>query len=219
MVDLFLDLEALVLLPSGAGSETGLVSILLDAVQVIDVASFRNVVVCGSSVPESIGKRNDWIPLRVPRIELRVWERTMLREGRILMKFGDYGIAYAFEDDPDSPVRPPSRIRLFAERDHVMNRAPRGEYRKLCSAVITSSEFARLPPAWGAASLLACGRGSGGEGNPTDWVARDTNIHLEATPRLLHSFIKEQGRIGEIAFREPETFAWRQSELAIPSRE
>lgn len=52
-------------------------------------------------------------------------------------------------------------------------------------------------------------------GEPTDSVARDTNLHLEVTVRDLEAQLARLGRLSEFAFAEPEVFALLQKGLGI----
>lgn len=215
MIDLFLDFEALSLLPENARSEAAIVSVAQDCFRAIEGFDFRNVVICGSSIPQSVDKRHNWKPLHVPRIELMAWATLVQRDLLILPKFGDYAVSYAYERDLDRPVRPPSRVRLAKGMEHVLCRAPKGEYRKLCATVTNSPDFDRHLPAWGGAALFECGVGVGGEGAPTDWVARDTNLHHESTRRVVEATLSANGKLASMSFAEAESFPWFQDKLDV----
>lgn len=210
VVDLFLDLEAVVTLPSHAASEAALYELLSEALDALDVKSFRSVVVCGSSVPEAVTAEHNWNPLRLTRTEYRIWCRLVQHRRDLLLGFGDYGVVYPFERDTKGPVRPPSRIRLSTENDHVLYRAPPGNYKQLCSDVVRSYDFQPSLPAWSTDMLLDCSIGAVRTGNPTDWVARDTNYHCELTPRDAEEMLKLYGRSAEVTLGEPERVVWQQ---------
>lgn len=134
MVDVFFDFEALVILPPEARSEEALLAVVIDAMRAIEGKAFRNLVLCGSSIPDQVGPQYNWNALRVSRVELNVWERVIARDANILVKFGDYGIGYAYERDSDKPVEPPSRIRLSTPTHHVlMSGAETGLQNALCA--------------------------------------------------------------------------------------
>ena len=213
MVDVFFDFEALAILPPEARSEEALLTVVIDAMRAIEGTEFRNLVLCGSSIPDQVGPKHNWNALRVPRVELNVWERVVARDANILVKFGDYGIGYAFERDSDEPVRPPSRIRLSTPTHHVLCRAPRPEYRALCAQVTKSADFDAAFETWGNLALYECGEGGGGAGGPTDWVARDTNLHLEGTMRRIEAILDRYGRLKDLEFAKPEHIPWLQSRI------
>lgn len=212
-VDLVLDLEALALLPAEASSEIGILGVITEALQTIGNRKFRNVVLCGSSIPEQVDQRFNWNPLKIPRVELAVWRELITRvEGRHV-KYGDYGIMCAHGSDAKAPRPPPSRIRLSTPTHYLLCRAPASEYRKLSAAVMKHEDFRSDLEAWGSASILRCGVGSGGEGSPTDWVARDTNLHLEATAQLIESDLTKHGLIKNLEFATPDRMPWSQEKF------
>ncbi len=141
MVDVFLDFEALAILPPEARSEEALLAVVIDAMRATESMEFRNLILGGSSIPDQVGPQYNWNALRVPRVGLRVWEHVVSRRPSTVVKFGGSGIGYAFERDSDKPVRPPGRIRLSTPTHHVLWRAPRAGYRKLCAQVTKSADF------------------------------------------------------------------------------
>lgn len=136
MVDVFLDFEAIERLHVDEQDEAALLAIATNAGRVVDGHRFRNVIVCGSSLREKLGKRHDWRPVRLRRKEVGVWRDLLARARGAPAGFGDYGVVYPFESDTDKPVRPPSRIRLCASEEHVIYRAKPEEYRALCRAAL-----------------------------------------------------------------------------------
>ena len=70
-VDLFLDAESLALMPPALATLPVLMSTLLDALRTVQKHPFRNIVFVGSSVPESLGRREDAEPLTIERREFR----------------------------------------------------------------------------------------------------------------------------------------------------
>ena len=212
MVDVFLDFEALADLSEEDRSEENLTSVATEALQVVKDREFRNLVLCGSSIPEPPGMQYNWKPLRVPRIELKVWQTLLQRNSNLQINFGDNGVTYVHDRSGKSGP-PPSRIRLSTPTDHILWRAPKGNYRKLCSDVVKGDDFDRTLLAWGLGELYACGAGRGSEGSPTDWVARDTNLHLEGTTRFVEAALGRYGRLAGLTFADTETFPWLQSGL------
>lgn len=212
-VDLFLDLEALTTLPLEEQSENNLIAVITDALQAIRGMPFRNVILSGSSIPDQVGRKYNWNPLRVARTELKVWITLIQREWAAHLKFGDNGVTYAYDRDIEKTGPPPCRIRLSTEAEHLLCRAPRGNYRKLSNQVVKRKEFDPELPAWGIGEIGACGSGTGSEGSPTSWVARDTNVHLEGTARFVERSLAKHGRLTNVSFANPEIFPWLQSQL------
>jgi hypothetical protein len=210
-IDLFLDFEALGMLPADARSSTAIVTAVSEAVARIGEAGFRNVIICGSSVPERVSKEYDWAALRVERAEFLAWQLLAAVADKVIVKFGDYGPIYALEQDTDTPVRPPARIRFSTPTEHVLWRAPRKDYVRLCEQVVGSTDFDPDLVAWGATVLYQCARFGRGKGGPTEWVARDTNLHVEVTARAVESALRRAGLLARLSFAEPESFAWNQA--------
>jgi hypothetical protein len=211
MIDLFIDLEAVNRLPRALQGIRPIAAVVDEAIGALDGMEFRNLVIVGCSLPEQVGKAHDWNPVRVHRTELGVWSELSQRRRTAGLRYGDYGIAYVFEEDPDGPVLPPSRIRLSTESEYVLHRAPRDEYRKLCAHVITTPDFDRSLQVWGAQEIMQ--GGTPGPGAPREWVARDTNLHIERTRRIVEA---ELGRLGlqeGLAFAEPEPAPYLQVRL------
>lgn len=215
MVDLFLDFEALTHLPPEARSEESVLAVTTDALRAIGDKGFRNLVLCGSSIPERVGKEYNWNLLRVSRTELKAWQKLLSRKSNPLVGFGDNGVTFLYDQDPGGSGPPPNRIRLSAGTEHIFWRAPRGNYRKLCSRATNGEDFDAKLPAWGAEEIYGCGLGRGNEGNATDWVARDTNLHLESTARFVETTLSQHGRLTGLIFAKPENFHWLQSSLDI----
>lgn len=210
-IDLFLDFEVLAMLPANERSSTAIVTAVSEAVASVGEYGFRNLILCGSSVPERVSKEYDWAPLRVERTEFLAWQQMVAIANRLVVKFGDYGPVYALEQDANSPVRPPARIRLSTPTEHVLWRAPRKDYVSLCEQVVASSDFDLHLEAWGATVLYQCARFGRGKGGPTEWVARDTNLHIEVTARAIEFMLHRAGLLARLTFAEPESFSWNQA--------
>ena len=210
LVDLFFDLETIAFLPQQYRSTEGLVSLLLEPLRTVVPAGFRNVVICGSCIPESVGKRYDGSAMRVERTDLLAWQSLVELFGDVLIKRGDSGVVFALEQDVNGPARPPARIRLATPTEYVLWRAPRKDYVTLSEHVIASADFDADLEAWGTTALLQCARFGKGKGGPTEWVARDTNLSTEVTVRAMESVLRRIGRLSHLSFADPQPFSWNQ---------
>ena len=210
MVDVYIDFESLVIPERQFATRTGFITAAVEAIEVLKSDNFRNVIVCGSSVPESVGKEYDWNSLRVERTEFVGWQDFQERFHPLLIKFGDYGVTFARERDADKPVKPPGRIRLSTEQSHVLWRAPRENYLQLCERVVASPDFDPNLDAWGMTILHQCARYGRGKGGPTQWVARDTNLHAELTLRSIEVTLRRSGLLSEVNFAAADVFPWNQ---------
>lgn len=200
-VDVFLDAEALAALPKLNASESHLFVTIDEALKALTEREFRNVTIAASSIPEHLTKTDDGAPIAIRRVELEIWKRLVTVGGlKRVPSFSDYAVIFPRETDPEGPVIPPARIRLTTAGHQYFFRADRSEYRDLCGQVAASSVFVDLPPSWGGNAVRACGVGYGGEGGPSGWVARDTNLHIEVTVSNLESHLSAAGRLGESQF-------------------
>jgi hypothetical protein len=215
-LDLLLDFETLALLPAESRTAPAMVSVLVDVLREYGEFGFRNIVVCGSSVPDRVNKEYDGGSLRVERTEIVAWQSLIESYSKGLIKIGDNGIIHALEQDVSGPVRPPARIRLSTAGEHVLWRAPRKDYIMLSEKVVASKDFDPELAAWGSGVLRLCARFGRGKGGPTEWVARDTNLHIEVTVRAIESFLWRMGRLSGVNFAEAESFPWDQTLIDSP---
>lgn len=215
--DLFLDFESLSHFSADSRAAASMVSILVDVLCGVGEYGFRNIILCGSSIPERVGKEYDGHALRVSRTEFVAWQSLIETNAELLVKAGDYGVTYALEQDVNKSVRPPARIRLATATEHVLWRAPRKDYAKLCEQVVASADFDREFFAWGATMLHQCARYGRGRGGPTEWVARDTNLHIEVTAHAMELHLRQAGRLSGVNFADAEAFPWNQTLIDGPS--
>ena len=213
--DLFLDAEALERLPSEYVVDLHLERTVRDVLNAIQNVPFRTLVFVGSSVPQNVGPEFNAKPHRVHRAELSTWTNLIAEESCQGLLFGDYTVIPPFQSDVSKPVRAPSRIRLSNEEEHVLFRGPRGEHRALCRKVLEKRAHIEQAPSWGLAATAACGRGSGGIGGPTDWVARDVNMHIESTVKVVERCLENVGFLSMLSFGRYASEPWLQSELNI----
>jgi hypothetical protein len=218
-VDVILDLEAVARLTPEERTGIALQAVVTEAIRSLARWRFRTVVLCGSSLPEHVGKRHDWNPLRVSRTEVDVWSGLLGLGDLPIVRFGDYGVAFPFESDTTKPVRPPSRVRLSSPQEHLIYRAKPNEYRALCSAVLRDIDGALLPECWGAQELSRCASGAPKVGGATEWVARDTNVHLEATAQLVAGEFRRRDLLSRIDLESPRSIPWLQRALTIGETE
>ncbi len=212
--DIILDFEAFDRLPTNLQEKGLAISVVTEAIYALGRLECRSVTICGSSIPERVGKKYDAAPFKAQRLELEIWKDLQDTIRPQSVGFGDYGVVYAFQPDGGAPVQPPCRARVSTDGAHVLYRSPPNSYRSLRARVRHDGILRNLPDCWGSRSILGQGGGFTGVGNATKWVAWDTNLHLEVTCRIVrgHSRLEEAGQLaGGDADRSP----WLQSELAI----
>jgi hypothetical protein len=98
--------ETIAFPPQPYRSTEGLVSLLLEPLRHVASAGFRNIVICGSCIPESVDKRYNGRAMRVPRTDLLAWQVLVGMFSDVLVKRGDSGVVYALEQDVSGPARP-----------------------------------------------------------------------------------------------------------------
>lgn len=212
--DLILDLEAFDRYPLDLLRENKLLKVIRDALSALDRVNLRSTTVCGSSIPERVGKKHNEKPLRVLRRELQIWRNLQRRQRDRQLGFGDYGVVYAFQSDAGAPVQPPCRIRISTGDEHVLYRSPPSTYRSLRARVARDGELRELPDCWGRRGIVGKGKGFTGTGGPPIWVAWDTNLHLETTVRAIHLAVGAYGLRSETSKHMSQS-PWLQNELTI----
>lgn len=211
--DVILDAESLYLVLPADADHSRLVETLSETLIQISDLGLRSVIWVGSSIPEKVGPEFNDKPLRVDRRELRVWRELIARPENPLVLFGDYGVVWPFQSDSSKPVRPPSRVRLSTGSEHVFYRGDRADHRALCQEVREDPAFYGQQPSWGMSFTRSCGSGGSGVGSPTDWVARDTNMHIETTVVSVERDLGSVNRLGVLRLAKPKTEPWLQTML------
>lgn len=207
--DLYLDSGVLWKLPASAGTSDGLTAIWNAAFAAIRHRSFRHIAFGASSVPGSFRKSKDGTPHRVVRAEMLAWQNLVAKEN-VPIGVSDYGARYAHQTEAEHAVNPPSRVHVASINEHVLYRAKRPEHRQTCRDASSSSEFLQQARSWGKFQIRDCGLGSAGVGIPQDWAARDTNMHIETTVRILEHELYRRGILPELVTDGVETAAWEQ---------
>jgi hypothetical protein len=211
-VDLVLDAESIALMPIESASEAQLLAELSEALRVCQPFQFRNVIFIGSSVPENLRGPEDGKPLSFNRVELRVWKEHMARPGASLVRFGDTGVWNPRQPDTGGGGGgpPPARVRIPLEEQQLFFRAESTGYRGLCQQALQYPGVAGLPRCWGLDSIGRAGHGSGGADNASGWVARDTNLHIEATVKQVELFLRRHNRLSEVVLAPERREPWQQ---------
>lgn len=78
---------------------------------------------------------------------------------------------------------------------------------------MASVDFDMSLLAWGASKLRECAKGHTQASSPARWVARDTNLHIEATLVEIEKRLQKAGRVADYQFPKEETFAWMQQSI------
>ena len=214
--DVILDLEAMERLPKDVLADNRLLETVKLAVGALKNKSYRSLTICASSIPAAVGKQYNVEPCRTTRVELGIWRELISDESLPRILFGDYGIVSPFQSDGGAPVQPPSRIRLSTETEHVLYRSSPNSYRQLRATVVREDAANMQATSWGKRAIFGRGHGFTGVGNPTDWVARDINAHMETTFRVVERQMRISQRIPAQRRGEIASFPWLQEGLDFP---
>jgi hypothetical protein len=214
--DIFLDLEAIDRLPANMREIDSLFQIVLAALQALSDDRYRMIVLCGTSIPERVGKEYDAAPCQVDRLEFNVWKAIAAVENIHTPVFGDYGIVYPFQITDDIPIRAPSRIRLSTFGKHHLYRSTPDDYLGLRRRVTKEPPALSQVECIGTRAIFGRGHGFTQVGNATDWITRDMNAHLETTlshiARVNRRTIADVKSISsEVSGRQP----WLQDPLVL----
>lgn len=180
-VDVYLDAESLALLPVESPDEIALARTLKTAAKTVLGFGCRRVVFTASSVPDSLTHHEKGKVLQVPRAEFRVWRRLTSDAELLSLGFGDYGVICPTQSESSGRVVPPSRVRVATEDELVLYKGAPTDIRTICRKAIEDGVVDNLADSWGVRAVRECAAGYGNPGNATDWVARDTNMHIENT--------------------------------------
>lgn len=193
--DVILDAESLESLPDEERTLDALSETFSEALLALAPRKFRSIIACASSFPEKIRRTVGGDPVRLVRLEVPVWRTLVFQKRFPTVLFGDYGVVFPRETDPDGPVRAPSKIRLSTATHHVLFKGLPSGYLELCRDATRYHDMNHVPDCWGTDSIRACViGGSAGLGNATSWVARDTNAHIEVTVRATRNILTDAGR-------------------------
>lgn len=182
--DLILDAESLTVLPAEVANPNSMVNVLLQAISSVRRFNFRGIVVAASNFPEKTIRTAGGEPVICARNEVLIWKQLISADHLPIVQFGDYGVVFPQEIDPQGVVIAPAKIRLSTADSHLLFKGRPEQYRELCADAIACKQFRLQPPSWGRREIADCASGGGGTGNATSWVARDTNSHIETTAAL-----------------------------------
>lgn len=168
---------------------------------------FRRIVLAGSSMPASI---NEAVENRnsigyVPRKEIMTWKEIVNENRDINIIFGDYVIRNPNPADGVIALEANAKIRYsvpnryLIARGHSKKKTRLAEQnRALAMKVISTQAFCGPDFSWGDSQIMICAMpGSKDMGWPTEWVAIDSNHHIQAVVSevLEHMIRVTHGRV------------------------
>jgi len=212
--DVILDFGPLDKFPDSRSKIVGLMEDLLQpVVRAFSDRRFRSTIFCASSIPRALGKLADGEAVRLPNAEFMVWNRLVGSRFGQGVRFGDYAARYAHQTDKEAKASPPARINLVTRDSHLLCVGEGSSYRDLANRIAATPEFADQAGAWGRYAVRDAARGHGGVGNATDWVARDTHMHLETISVAVKKRLVEVGE--KISASTGNAYLYDQAELGI----
>ena len=188
-VDVYLDALSLELAREDSGEEVALAQTLRKAAMTVRKLGYRRVVFAASNIPNSMTHHKKGEILKVARTEFRVWRRLVAEPEFKFLLFGDYGIIYPGQVESDAPVIPPSRVRTSSEDEYTFYKGPRDSIRTLSQVVMADGLLNDPSDSWGANAVRECAAGYGDPGGPSQWIARDTNMHIASTVTAITRYV------------------------------
>lgn len=210
--DLILDVGGIERLPESEQSLQVLSITLREAVRAAAQYPFRSITIVSSNNQNVGVKQGKYLEV-IPRLELRVWRILAEEMNPKNLIFGDYSVISANQSDPDGPVIAPARVRISSATHYYLYKGKPSESRLISRQASESHAFADLPECWGKAAIRRAGSGASGSGNPTDWVARDINVHIEQTARLCKEHLQSNGLLKTLRVADEASQPWLQPEL------
>jgi Beta protein len=180
-VDVYLDANSLAFIPESDRDETELTHILRMAAMTVQDTGYRRAIFAASGMPGSLVRHKKGDILTVARTELRVWRRIVADPRFSFLRFGDYGVVDPGQVESDAQIIPPSRVRLSLQDDFRLYKGSRDAIRALSQSVMADGQLYSAQSSWGANAIRECAAGYGDPGGPSQWIARDFNMHIEST--------------------------------------
>jgi hypothetical protein len=180
-IDLLFDAYSLEFIASEQKDEDVLAHTLRIAAGHTRNHGYRRVVFVASNMPSSLTRHRKGEVLRVARTEFRAWRRLIADPEYSFVRFGDYGVIHPTQVESEKPVIPPSRVRLADDDEYFLYKGPRDAIRRVAQSAVADQNLKSSSSSWGANAIRECAAGYGDSGGPAQWVARDTNMHIENT--------------------------------------
>jgi hypothetical protein len=157
------------------------------------VRAFGAVIYIGTSIPrsEDIGEG----VMRRSRRELSVWQ-TLVEHSNL--GFGDYGITYP--DFVDIDRRGAAKIRYATEQDWIivkgklLSQADSLQYQRLAKKLASEVGYRPFDQSYGGKFIRRCLTDTQKLGGLKEWVAVDTNVHVELTSAIVRNVVTQKGR-------------------------
>jgi len=213
-IDVYLDAFSLSLVPTEARDDHALSETLRVAAATVNKLRYRRTIFCASGMPDSMTRHEKGEVLRVPRAEFRAWRRLATDPAFAFLGFGDYGVIDPAQVESQAAVIPPSRVRITTEDEYILYKGDRDGIRSVARLAVSEETLARRVDSWGGSAVRECAAGYGDPGGPAQWVARDTNMHIERTVAAMMRYLAPD-RISSISAEAAPANPWLQESLGL----
>ncbi len=157
------------------------------AISITQSLGFERIILAGCSMPPFITgavKTQNSTGL-VLRKEMVAWRALLSENPALGLVFADYGVRSPNSKDESGPSNTNGKIRYTVGKEYFIARGyPLTEGLKgaqnysLAKIVLTSGHYIDPSFSWGDERILRCSQGEF-RGNSKDWIAIDTNHHIE----------------------------------------
>ena len=176
--DLVLDLQLIGQIP---GFDANDIRLAVDGID--DIERFRNLVLVGTSIPDTLASVGHDALGEFMRHEWIYWQELQDLPVRRHPSFGDYivqapkrpaGLARGVAN-----IRYTARDRVIIARGHKIAKGDHAQYRKLCGELVNCREFRGPAFSWGDSEIATYARGGLAPLGQQHWRAVGTSHHIE----------------------------------------
>jgi hypothetical protein len=166
------------------------------ALRLLSVYDFEYLSISGCSISPLINTMVSNIDstATVLRREMVTWKALRALAGNEKLVFGDYGIVSPkMQDDITAPdangkIRYTYSNNYLVARGHSRRKGNKGEQMwDLSREIVESPQYMKERFSWGDKRIMSCANEEF-KGNPSNWVAIDTNHHIHAVIAEIYEF-------------------------------
>lgn len=152
---------------------------------VAEIEQWRSLVLCGTSMPQTLGMINEGSIGAFPRHEWALWEQAVKRLGPIV-SFGDYGIQHPTPPADAGPgmrasirYTMPNRTVVVRGEGPVTTGLGSLQYQGLALQLVGLPDFATRDYSWGDEIIERCADGGLPTSSQHTWRGAGTSHHIE----------------------------------------
>lgn len=186
--------------------DSSLHSDIVSTFKILDQGQFSSVALCGTSFPEMLSKCERGKFVEFDRKEWSLYKELIKNSGsKLRPRFGDYGVVYPKYSERQTFGPPPVKIRYCTENNWLVVRGvrfndpkSREQYRNFCKQLQRDGVLSPKEFSWGDRELHSYANGDSLQRSSftaTDWIAIDTNHHIEFVSRQVDSYLSSVSRV------------------------